>query len=236
MLRFGDTPKFGEHHRLSKAALPGDQHNAPRSPYSVGQRFGKILDDGVPTNKNLAAYQIMAEVFDRLDIHSGTVFNYHQQRRQTKNYQADLELLQYDLLYGKQYAYDKYGSPIKEGHMVMGVSDVTLDSVIEQLDGSYSLYGENFTKQSKVYVNGEKQTSTFLNNTRLDLKDVELKDGDVIQVNQVGSSETIFRESAQYEYKDEKLTKLPDAEDKVETGRNAFVNQDKDVKKESKDE
>lgn len=85
----------------------------------------------------------------------------------------------------------------------MGVSDVTLDSVIEQLDGSYSLYGENFTKQSKVYVNGEKQTSTFLNNTRLDLKDVELKDGDVIQVNQVGSSETIFRESAQYEYKDE---------------------------------
>ena len=118
----------------------------------------------------------------------------------------------------------------------MGVSYVTLDSVIEQLDGSYSLYGENFTKQSKVYVNGEKQTSTFLNNTRLDLKDVELKDGDVIQVNQVGSSETIFRESAQYEYKDEKLTKFPDAEDKVETGRNAFVNQDKDVKKESKDE
>ena len=197
--------------------------------YVIWDNIGLKQED-----KNLAAYQIMAEVFDRLDIHSGTVFNYHQQRRQTKNYQADLELLQYDLLYGKQYAYDKYGSPIKEGHMVMGVSDVTLDSVIEQLDGSYSLYGENFTKQSKVYVNGEKQTSTFLNNTRLDLKDVELKDGDVIQVNQVGSSETIFRESAQYEYKDEKLTKLPDAEDKVETGRNAFVNQDKDVKKESK--
>ena len=199
--------------------------------YVIWDNIGLQKKDG-----NIAAYQIMAEVFDRLDIHSGTVFNYHQQRRQTKNYQADLELLQYDLLYGKQYAYDKYGSPIKEGHMVMGVSDVTLDSVIEQLDGSYSLYGENFTKQSKVYVNGEKQTSTFLNNTRLDLKDVELKDGDVIQVNQVGSSETIFRESAQYEYKDEKLTKLPDAEDKVETGRNAFVNQDKDVKKESKDE
>ena len=42
----------------------------------------------------------MAEVFDRLDIHSGTVFNYHQQRRQTKNYLADLELLQYDIMYG----------------------------------------------------------------------------------------------------------------------------------------
>ena len=55
---------------------------------------------------NLAAYQIMAEVFDRLDIHSGTVFNYHQQRRETKDYLADLELLQYDMMYGDQYIYE----------------------------------------------------------------------------------------------------------------------------------
>ena len=58
--------------------------------------------------------------FDRLDIHSGTVFNYHQERRKTKNYLADLELLQYDILYGKQYVYDGK-PPITEGHMVMGI-------------------------------------------------------------------------------------------------------------------
>ena len=51
----------------------------------------------------------------------------------------------------------------------------------------------------------------------------------------MGAKKTVARID-NYEYKDEKLTKLPDAEDKVETGRNAFVNQDKDVKKESKDE
>ena len=39
---------------------------------------------------NIAAYQIMAEVFDRLDIHSGTIFNYHQQRNKTKHYLSDL--------------------------------------------------------------------------------------------------------------------------------------------------
>ena len=120
--------------------------------------------------------------------------------------------------------------------MAMGVSDVTLDSVITQLDGSCSLYGQNFTKQSKVYLNGEKQSSTFLNNTRLDLKEAELEDGDIIQVNQVGSSETIFRESAQYEYQKGKLVRLPDDPDRVETGRNAFADQDKDSEKEKKDE
>ena len=36
-------------------------------------------------DKNIASYQAMAEVFDRLDIHSGTIFNYHQNRRKTKN-------------------------------------------------------------------------------------------------------------------------------------------------------
>lgn len=121
----------------------------------------------------------------------GTVFNYHQQRKGTKNYLSDLELLQYDILYGKQYVYNGK-APITEGHMVMGIRNVSLSSIVPQLNSGYSLYGENFTKYSRVYVNGEKQKSSFLNNTRINLSETELKDGDVIQVGQVGSSDTIF--------------------------------------------
>ena len=179
-------------------------------------------------DSNLAAYQIMAEVFDRLDIHSGTVFNYHQQRRQTKNYLADLELLQYDIMYGEQYVYENSGSPITEGHMVMGVKDAHITDLVTQLDGSYSVYGDNFTKQSKVYINGEKQTTKFLNNTRLDLQESELNDGDTIMVAQVGSSNTIFRTSKTYEYRDGRLTELPEDENAVENGRQAFVSEDEE--------
>ena len=179
-------------------------------------------------DSNLAAYQIMAEVFDRLDIHSGTVFNYHQQRRQTKNYLADLELLQYDIMYGEQYVYENSGAPITEGHMVMGVKDAHITDLVTQLDGSYSVYGDNFTKQSKVYINGEKQTTKFLNNTRLDLQESELNDGDTIMVAQVGSSNTIFRTSKTYEYRDGRLTELPEDENSVENGRQAFVSGDEE--------
>ena len=140
---------------------------------------------------NIAAYQIMAEVFDRLDIHSGTIFNYHQQRNKTKHYLSDLELLQYDIMYGKQYAYEKNGAPITEGHMVMGVKDAEI-----------------------------------MNNTRLDLKDSELKDGDTIMVAQVGSSNTIFRTSKTYEYKDGKLSEIVETDDSVENGRQAFTDQE----------
>ena len=162
-------------------------------------------------DRNIPSYQIMADVFDRLDIHAGTIFNYHQTRRQTKHYLSDLELLQYDILYGEQYVYGgKENNPIKEGHMQMGVLDVTLSELIAQMDGSYSLYGENFTKSSKVYVNGEKQKTTFLNNTRIDILDTEIKEGDTIEVSQVGSSNRIFRTSKQYIYQGGKLVEAPD--------------------------
>lgn len=89
---------------------------------------------------------------------------------------------------------------------MMGVKDVTLTNVVEHLDQGYSLYGENFTKQSKVDVNGERQEGKFLNNTRIDLPETELKDGDIITVKQMGSSNTLFRKSNDYLYQEGQLT------------------------------
>ena len=75
---------------------------------------------------NIAAYQMAAEVMNRVGIHEGNVFRYHQARRQTKNYQADLEMLQYDILYGKQYVYDGE-NPYQKEKLHLGVEEVTLD-------------------------------------------------------------------------------------------------------------
>ena len=188
--------------------------------YVIWDNIGLQKDD-----KNIPAYQLMSEVLNRLDIHSGTVFNYHQQRKGTKNYLSDLGLLQYDILYGKQYVYNGK-APITEGHMVMGIRNVSLSSIVPQLNSGYSLYGENFTKYSRVYVNGEKQKSSFLNNTRINLSETELKDGDVIQVGQVGSSDTIFRMSDKYTYQNGQLVKQEGtATDKSKS----WVDQDYDV-------
>ena len=189
--------------------------------YVIWDNIGLEKKDG-----NIAAYQIMADVFERLDIHSGTVFNYHQQRQSTKNYLADLELLQYDIMYGEQYVYEESGAPITEGHMVMGVKDAEITEAVSQLDGSYSIYGSNFTKQSKVYINGEKQDTKFLNNTRLELEESELNEGDTVMVAQVGSSNTIFRTSKTYEYRNGSLTEVPEDPDAPENGRQAFVSEE----------
>ena len=41
-------------------------------------------------DRNIPAYQLMADVMNRPDIHSGTLFNYHQQRQNSKNYLSEL--------------------------------------------------------------------------------------------------------------------------------------------------
>ena len=189
--------------------------------YVIWNNIGLKKED-----RNIPSYQIMSDVMERLGLHSGTIFNYHQQRRKTKDYLKDLELLQYDILYGKQYVYNG-NLPITEGHMKMGIKDVELTDLNSNLDGSYSLYGTNFTKWSKVYINGEQQKATFLNNTRIELPESRLEEGDIVTVSQVGSSNTIFRTSDKYIYMEGKLLRYTD-ELKAQLKNKTSESQEKD--------
>lgn len=167
--------------------------------YVIWDNIGLEKQDGtIPT------YQIMSEVMDRLGFHTGTVFNYHQESKESETYLTDLELLQYDILYGDQYVYD--GNPIiTEGHIEMGVRDAEIVFSSENAEGHYTIYGKNFTKWSQVYINGEKQSRKFINENRIKLKKSTLEDWDVVTICQVGSSNTIFRTSPEYVYLDGSL-------------------------------
>lgn len=131
---------------------------------------------------NVAAYQMAAEVMDRVGIHEGNIFRFHQARRQTKNYQVDLETLQYDILYGKQYVYDGE-EPFARTEMRLGIKDAVLEKIEKISDGRYYITGENFTQSAYVEVNGELlDTAAYISPTTLLLNDVELKDGDEVDV------------------------------------------------------
>ena len=142
-------------------------------------------------DENLASYQIAAEVLDRVGIHEGTIMKYHQARRNTKNYQVDLETLQYDVLYGKRYAYG--GENLFERtKMRMGLYDVTLDSLrlVSDTDWTYYIQGTNFTPSSQVKLNGEWYDTAYLSPTMLVISGTELKDFDRLAVVQRSNSST----------------------------------------------
>lgn len=140
---------------------------------------------------NLAAYQMAAEVLDRVGIHEGTIFRYHQARRNTKNYQVDLETLQYDLLYGERYFYEGE-KPFKRTKMRLGIYDTTLDgiSLVSAWDHTYRITGTNFTPSSQVKLNGEWYDTVYVNPTTLMISGTELGDFDRLSVVQRSNSST----------------------------------------------
>ena len=142
--------------------------------------------------ENLAAYQMAAEVMDRAGIHEGTIFRYHQARRNTRNYQVDLETLQYDLLYGDRYSYKENGETFERTKMHMGLYDVSLESMelVSDTDFTYRLKGTNFTPSSQVKLNGEWVDTVYINPTTLMISGTELNDFDRVSVSQRSNSST----------------------------------------------
>lgn len=193
---------FGDH--LPTMGLTNEetaQDDLFQTKYWTWNNFGMSKED-----MDLTSYQLVAEYLNRLDFHDGTMLSYHQRmldngtKAGTTEYMRDLESLQYDLLYGKRYAYD--GQDLYPATDIeMGIQDVTIDSAYF-FDGKLHIYGQNFTKWSKVYVNGEKVNTTYESGQHLTVDADLVQDGDSIVVCQVGSSNTIFRSSNTYTVSD----------------------------------
>ena len=154
---------------------------------------------GLPKeDADLYAYQLLAQTTDTVGIHEGTIMNYHQTQMNSTDeasYQDGLDLLQYDILYGKRYCYN--GTDLyPASDLVMGIDKVEITNVSDSSTGdTVYIYGHNFTNWSKVYINDSKVASTYLSAGVLAIKKEDISDGDEITVCQVGSSDTIFRKS-----------------------------------------
>ena len=78
----------------------------------------------------------------------------------------------------------------------MGVDQTHLQHYRQNADGSLSIFGDHFTNWSRIYINDEKISTTFVSDKELLLPAdhaSDLENGDIIKVCQVGSSNTIFR-------------------------------------------
>ncbi len=165
--------------------------------YATWNNFGLEKADA-----DLTTYEIMAYMMNQLGIHEGTIFTYQQECMENNSLAVtsykDLEILQYDLLYGERYAYD--GKDLyPRSDLIMGVSDVTIAGSYISYEGTkLNLIGSNFTPWSKVFVNGERVTTSYQSSTRLLIFMKDLEDGASIVVNQLGAGETIFRSSNEY--------------------------------------
>lgn len=136
-------------------------------------------------DKDVAAYQLSAEVLDRADIHVGTTMVYHQLHdHDASDYLSGLKALGYDMIYGEHYIYGGY-NPFKPSDMKLGVKEIKIDKVVE-VGGKYYIKGQNFTEMSRITLNGEPLETVYLSSSLLGLlEDVNVEDASEMKVSQI---------------------------------------------------
>ena len=168
---------------------------------------------GLPKeDADLTAYQLLSQITDQAGIHEGTMFNYHQTQRNSETYLNGLENLQYDLLYGKRYTYsgeDLYPAT----DLQMDVEDVTISNLRKNSDRNIlAVYGSRFTRNTKIFVNGEKVPTNYISSALVTTSLDNVKDGDMISVNILGSKGILLRAGV-----DEVVYEDPDVIHETET-------------------
>uniref|UniRef100_UPI002ED4C19F hypothetical protein n=1 Tax=Aminicella lysinilytica TaxID=433323 RepID=UPI002ED4C19F len=154
--------------------------NLYQTQYVIWSNYKMTKED-----KDLYAYQLSADVLNRVGIHTGTTIKYHQDtNHNSKNYLKNLKLLGYDMLYGNDYIYGGK-NPFKASNMKMGVKKIKIDKVVN-VGGKYYIKGQNFTEYSKVTLDGKTLKTVYLSPNLLGLlSEADTNDASRMKVSQI---------------------------------------------------
>ena len=95
----------------------------------------------------------------------------------------------------------------------MDVEDVTISNLRKNSDRNIlAVYGSRFTKNAKIFVNGEKVPTNYISSALVTTSLDNVKDGDTISVNVLGSKGILLRAGA-----DEVVYEDPDVIHETET-------------------
>lgn len=120
--------------------------------------------------KNIASYQLYSEVLKRIGISEGNITRFHQGAGwKTKTYHEDLKVLEYDMLYGENYAFQGQ-KPYQPTELLMGTEPIEIKDV-EKKDLGYLLTGSGFTPYVHVFFDGEELEIEWIDVEHIEILD-----------------------------------------------------------------
>ena len=155
--------------------------------------------------RDVESYQLSAYVQELLNLHEGTMFCFHQKymrdeesfaeesteqvisetgEETTDTYLSNMQLLEYDILYGDQEVYGGT-SPYQTVKMEFGIDPIIQKSTYL---GKHQVivFGSGFNSYSKIFVNGKQVDTPYWTEKRLIAPNLTLKGDEEITVRQVG--------------------------------------------------
>lgn len=158
--------------------------------YAVWSNCGFKCDGG-----DIQAYQLAAKILNSLGISGGEMFRIHNQLSEDENYDGYVQLMAYDMLKGKNYA---LGNDVPEPtELVLGTKPISITSV-SVYDDIMFVSGQNFTKDSHVFIDERRYDTVYINDTLLLAKDIDIEGGCEIYVAQLSDGSTLLSHTDSY--------------------------------------
>lgn len=172
------------------------------SEYVMLTNFEKLgMKDIAVIDKDITSYQLVSEALGRIGINKGIINKLHQNRENNDNYNEDLELIEYDTLYGEKFSYggeDRYfPTELQMGYGEIEVTGVTLD---KENSLAY-INGKGFNEYSYVFVNGEQVETVYMDYNTLSVSMNDIFVGASLSIGQIGDDKDLIDRSGSYQWK-----------------------------------
>lgn len=145
--------------------------------------------------RDLKAYQASTYIFNRLGLEGGLMQNFHNKymAEDKDSYLDKLEILEYDTLYGNNYAFDGK-NPFPQTDMVLGIRSIAVDRYEAKGDKVW-VYGKNFNEFSEVHVNGKAVDTTYISGGLLSVDAQDFEGAKELLVAQTGDDHIVLSKS-----------------------------------------
>ena len=174
--------------------LNRDGGNVDRTttPYAIYSNFDLDTDF---EGGDISAYQMSTIMLSLADSDLGPMENIHKTLGNEDDYKKDLELVEYDILFGKDYYLDE-DEQTQASDLKMGTKDITLEEAVLE-DDQICIKGKNFTRKSIVFIDGEEKGTLYVNKNTLRVycDDKDKDDIKNIVVKQIGLHEIPLSET-----------------------------------------
>ncbi len=195
---------YGDHQpALSYDETDLDGISLYETEYVIWNNMNLEVDD-----ENLAAYQLSSKINDILGINGGIMEQYQGLEKDNSTYLQGMQMLQYDMLYGKNYLFEE-NNPFMVADMKFGIKDIVIENVyteesnIEQENSDTSeivISGQGYNEFSQVEINGKLEDTEYVDFYTLKVLNKKVDIGDIITVAQVGEDGKVVGTTSDFLY------------------------------------
>ena len=144
----------------------------------------------------IESYELSSLMFKEAGLKYGPMERFNTYMKDDPEFSKMQDLIEYDVLFGKSY-YINDDEKAKKNTLKMGVEDIVINN-IETKGNKMIIHGENFTTNSRVYLNDKQVDKKFIDENTLEVDKID--NLDTISIKQIGRNSVVLSSSDDFDY------------------------------------